>query len=103
VRARLFTFGVGYDVNSRLLDRLARDNFGQSEYVRPDEDIEAHVSRVYNRISSPVLTDVAVQFEFDELRSEEGSPINRRYPDDVHDLFEGEQLVILGRYRKPGA
>ena len=45
VRARVFTFGVGYDVNSRLLDKLARENFGQSEYVRPDEDIEAHVSQ----------------------------------------------------------
>ncbi len=46
----MFTFGVGYDVNSRLLDRLSRENFGQSEYVRPDEDIEAQVSRLYNRI-----------------------------------------------------
>ena len=37
----MINFGVGYDVNSRLLDRLARDNYGQSEYVRPDENIEA--------------------------------------------------------------
>ena len=47
VRARLFAFGVGYDVNSRLLDKLVRENFGQSEYVRPDEDIEDRVSRLY--------------------------------------------------------
>ena len=32
----MFAFGVGYDVNSRLLDKLARDNFGLSEYVRPE-------------------------------------------------------------------
>lgn len=102
VRARLLPFGVGYDVNSRLLDRVARENFGLSEYVRPEEDIEAHVAKVYNRIASPVLSDVAVNFEFDNVRVEEGSPINRQYPARVFDLFEGEQLVIAGRYKKTG-
>ena len=58
IRARLFAFGVGYDVNSRLLDRLARDNFGRSEYVRPNENIETAVSSLYRRIGAPVMTDV---------------------------------------------
>jgi Ca-activated chloride channel family protein len=102
VRARIISLGVGHDVNSRLLDRLVRENYGQSEYVRPDEDIEAHVSRVYGRISSPVMTDVAVKYEFDERREEEGRPINRVFPKEVRDLFAGEQLVLVGRYRKPG-
>lgn len=103
VRARVLPFGVGYDVNSRLLDRLARDNFGMSEYVRPDEDIEAHVARVYQRIASPVLTNVAVKFEFDGIRPEDAPPINRQYPKEVFDLFDGEQLILVGRYAKPGA
>jgi Ca-activated chloride channel family protein len=102
VRARVISFGVGYDVNSRLLDRISRTNFGQSEFVRPNEDIEEHVSRLYNRISSPVLTSVKVHFEFDALPVEAGPPINRFYPRDSHDLFEGEQLVVVGRYKKPG-
>jgi Ca-activated chloride channel family protein len=102
VRARILSMGVGYDVNSRLLDRLVRENFGQSEYVRPDEDIEAHVSRLYNRIDAPVMTDLAVKWEFDQVRSEEGEPINRVLPNMIHDLFEGEQLVLVGRYRKSG-
>jgi Ca-activated chloride channel family protein len=102
VRARVISFGVGYDVNSRLLDRISRTNFGQSEFVRPNEDIEEHVSRLYSRISSPVLTAVKVHFEFDALPIEAGPPINRFYPRDSHDLFEGEQLVVVGRYKKPG-
>src|SRR5262249_23478893 len=93
----------GYDVNSRLLDRISRDNFGQSEYVRPDEDIEAHVSKVYGRISSPVMTDVAVNFEFDGVKPEDGPPVTRIYPKTVNDLFEAQQLVLVGRYRKTGA
>jgi Ca-activated chloride channel family protein len=100
---RLINFGVGYDVNARLLDRLSRENRGQSEFVRPNEDLEAHVSRLYEKISSPVMTDVAVDFEFDEAKVEEGKPVNRVYPGSVTDLFEGEQLVIVGRYKKHGA
>jgi len=102
VRARIFTFGVGYDVNSRLLDKLVRENFGQSEYVRPDEDIEDRVSKLYNRIESPVMTDVQITFDLDEVKTEEGKPINRLYPKGSFDLFAGEQLVVVGRYKKPG-
>ncbi|MCA9203835.1 MAG: VWA domain-containing protein [Planctomycetales bacterium] len=100
--ARVVSFGVGYDVNSRLLDRISHDNYGQSEFVRPDEDIEAHVSRLYSRISSPVMTDVAVDIDVEGAKVEEGKAINRIYPREVHDLFAGEQLVMVGRYRKPG-
>ncbi len=102
VRARVLPFGVGFDVNSRLLDRIARENFGLSEYVRPDEDIEEHVARVYGRIGSPMLTDVNVAIEFDAVRPEDGPVINRQYPRQVFDLFEGEQLVLVGRYKKTG-
>ncbi len=101
-RARLISLGVGYDVNTRLLDRLSRAGHGQSEFVRPDEDIEAHVARLHNRISAPVMTDVAVTFDLEGVRVEDGTAVNRVYPREVHDLFEGEQLVLVGRYKKPG-
>jgi Ca-activated chloride channel family protein len=102
VRARMFVFGVGYDLNARLLDKLARENFGLSEYVRPNEDIEAHVSALYNRIGAPVMSDVKIKFDVEGARTEEGELITRRYPKEVTDLFAGEQLVIVARYKKPG-
>lgn len=103
VRARVLAFGVGYDLNSRLLDRLVRNNFGQSEYVRPDENIETHVARIYQRIESPVLTDVTIRLEGDAQPVENGPPFSRVYPKEVVDLFAGEQLVLVGRYRATGA
>jgi Ca-activated chloride channel family protein len=103
LRARIINFGVGYDVNSRLLDRLSRDNFGQSEYVRPDENIEASVSRMYARLSAPVLSNVQVKIEVDLATTETGPVVNRVYPKDVYDLFAGEQLVLVGRYKHPGS
>ena len=83
-RARVFCFGVGYDVNARLLDRLSGGNSGTSEYVKPDEDIETHVGRFYSKMTSPVLTDLRLELA--------GIDINRTYPRDVPDLFEGGQV-----------
>jgi len=98
VRARIFSMGVGYDVNSRLLDKLARSGYGQSEYVRPNEDIEEHVSRLYNRIGAPALTNVKIKFDVEGARQ----PVNRVYPREIYDLFAGDQLVLVGRYKKSG-
>jgi Ca-activated chloride channel family protein len=92
--ARVFSFGVGYDVNARLLDRVSGGNGGTSVYVKPDEDIEAHVSRFYEKLTSPVLTGIAVEMP--------GTDTNRVYPRDVPDLFQGGQLVLVGRYRDSG-
>src|SRR6266478_2476719 len=55
---RLFTFGVGYDVNTALLDKLAADNGGVADYVEPKEDLEVKISNFFAKINSPVLTDV---------------------------------------------
>ena len=103
VHARLFAFGVGFDVNSRLLDRLSSEQRGQSVYVRPNESIEAHVSALYTKIGSPLLTDLAVNFEFDRvIPASSASPILRTYPRQLTDLFQGEQLVYVGRYKYGG-
>ncbi|MDR1053770.1 MAG: VWA domain-containing protein [Planctomycetaceae bacterium] len=99
--ARIFAFGVGYDVNGRLLDRIARSNRGQTEYVKPDENIEDRVSRMYNRISSPILTDVTFNV-VNKNDEKQKYTTNRIYPNGNFDLFSGEQLVIVGRYSKAG-
>jgi Ca-activated chloride channel family protein len=103
VGARLFTFGVGFDVNSRLLDRLAREERGASIYVRPNENIETHVAELATKISAPLLTDISINIEFDEHRSaSEPAAISRTYPKQLTDLFQGEQLVYVGRYKPSG-
>ena len=91
VEARLHVFGVGYDVNSHLLDRLAKDNGGSVTYVQPGEDLELALSGFYNQIASPVLTNVAVTFE--------GLETSDLYPQQVPDIFQGSSLLLAGRYR----
>jgi Ca-activated chloride channel homolog len=101
MRARVFAFGVGYDVNSRLLDKLARTNFGLSQYVRPNENIEATVSALYRKIGAPVMTGVTVSVDV-EGAGAAAPAVNRIYPKGEFDLFAGDQLVLVGRYHQPG-
>lgn len=88
---RIFSFGVGYDVNTKLTDGLARDGRGHSDYVKPGENLEDAVSALYTRISSPVLTDVEIDFG--------GAEVHDIYPNPVPDLFQGDQIVLFGRNR----
>jgi Ca-activated chloride channel family protein len=92
---RLFTFGVGYDVNTILLDTLSKEMGGRSTYVLPEERIDEAVSAFYQGISLPVLTNVDLEFEGDTVTDE-------IYPFPLPDLFAGEQLVVVGRYRNGG-
>ncbi|UCF40212.1 MAG: VWA domain-containing protein [Gemmatimonadota bacterium] len=90
-RARVFAFGVGYDVNTYLLDRLSAAGRGATQYVQPGEDVERALSVLAAKIQHPVLTDLALvdaPVELEEI-----------YPGTLPDLFAGEELVVFGRYR----
>lgn len=97
---RLFTFGVGYDVNTDLLDSLSGDLGGRSTYVSPDERIDEKVSGFYAGISTPVLAQVSVA-----VQDAAGQPVllGDSYPYPVPDLFAGEQMVMAGRYAPDAA
>jgi len=87
--ARLFTFGVGYDVNTKLLDALAEENRGTSDYVAPEQDIELVVGALGQRIAAPVMTNLKLNFA--------GAMVNDVYPKVLPDIFRGSQLVVFGR------
>jgi Ca-activated chloride channel family protein len=93
---RVFTFGVGDDVNASFLDQLAEQTRALSTYVRPAEDIEAKTSALYAKISNPVLANLKLtttaDIRFDDM-----------YPVQLPDLFHGNQLIVMGRYSGKGA
>ncbi len=94
---RIFCFGIGNDVNTHLLDRIADATRAASQYVLPDEDIELKVSSFYDKVKEPVLTDVKLTFGGDGIRA------TQLYPSSLPDLFKGETLLVFGRYRGDGA
>jgi Ca-activated chloride channel homolog len=88
---RLFTFGVGYDVNTVLLDGLGNENRGAVAYIEPKEDIEVKVSNFFAKVNNPVLSDLKIDWG--------GVETELVYPRETPDIFHGSQLVLVGRYR----
>ncbi|HXG08447.1 MAG TPA: VIT domain-containing protein [Gemmataceae bacterium] len=93
---RIFTFGVGHDVNASMLDQLADQTRAVSTYVRPEEDIEVKVSSLHNKISHPVLANLKLEVQGSDVSLVE------MYPPQLPDLFHGGQLTVLGRYSGQG-
>ncbi|HET7114162.1 MAG TPA: VIT domain-containing protein [Pyrinomonadaceae bacterium] len=87
---RLFTFGVGYDVNTTLLDKLAAENGGVADYVDPKEDLEVKVSNFFTKVNYPVLTDLQIDMG--------GAKTDLMYPRSIPDVFRGSQVALIGRY-----
>ena len=91
---RLFSFGVGDDVDTILLDTLSSEQHGRTTYVRPGQALNEAVSGFYAGITAPVLADVDLTVD--------GVTVEDIYPAPLPDLFAGSQLVALGTYRDGG-
>src|SRR6266496_2875381 len=92
--ARVFAFGIGNSVNRFLLDGMAKYGRGEVEYVALNDDGSAAARRFYERVRSPLLTDISVVWN--------GLPVADVYPKTIPDLFGAKPLVITGRYTASG-
>lgn len=94
--ARIFSFGAGNGVNRAFLDRLARENRGISTFIQRDEEIKNEMTRLYDRISMPVMVDLSLDIQGP------GIQVLSMYPKQLPDLYQDNQVVILGRYKGEG-
>ena len=88
--ARVFSFGIGNSVNRFLLDKMAEAGRGAVEYVSLADKADEAADRFYERVRSPLLTDLYVDWG--------GLPVADVYPTRLPDLFSGQPLIITGRY-----
>lgn len=91
---RLFALGVGDDIDVRLIDDLAQQHRGARDFVRNQEKIELKVDALCQKIARPALTDVEVRCA--------GLDAFDVHPTRTRDLFCGEMLQVVGRYRNSG-
>lgn len=94
---RVFTFGVGFDVNAPLLEKIASESRGRAEFVLPKEDVEVKVGKVFNQLTGPVLADPRLRV----TDADGGTAVGRTrdiLPQKLPDFFEGDHLVLLGQY-----
>ena len=94
LKSRVFVFGVGNDVNTELLDRISSESRGTSVYVSENDNLEVAISSYYEKISSPLLSDIEIDFT--------GIKVKDTYPRMLPDLFKGSQLLQIGRYKGEG-
>ncbi len=92
--ARIHVLGVGTQVNTHLLDKIAEDNRGSREYATEQEELEIKLGGLVSRLSSPVLTGVKLAID--------GMTPRDQYPNRLPDLFRGGELLVLGRYESAG-
>jgi Ca-activated chloride channel family protein len=93
-RTQLFAFGVGYDVDTTLLDALATEFTGSSHYVTPEQRIDTEVARLWEKVSTPVLSEVEIAID--------GVETWDLAPAGVPGIFAGSQALLAGRYEGEG-
>jgi len=92
--ARLFSLGVGSSVNRHLLANMARLGRGEAQFMRYDEAPGPFVKKFYRRVRNPVLTDIRLDWQ--------GVEVFEQTPAQIGDLFDGQPVLVHGRYRDPG-
>lgn len=99
---RVFTFGVGHDVNAPLLSGIAEESRAAATYIQPGEDVEVKVGQVFARLDGPVLTSPVFLSMFgqniDGGLTDGFAPTRKVMPGAMPDFFKGDQMIILGQY-----
>jgi Ca-activated chloride channel homolog len=93
--ARVFAFGIGTAVNRFLLSKMSEEGNGEVEFVTNATEAEAAADRFYERVHSPVLVDISIDWN--------GLPVTDVYPKQVRDLFSAKPIIITGRFTQPAA
>jgi Ca-activated chloride channel family protein len=92
--ARVFAFGIGSSVNRFLLDKMAEAGLGEVEYVSLSDDGSAAARRFHERVRTPLLTDISIDWN--------GLPVTDIYPQRIPDLFGAKPVILTGRYTAAG-
>ena len=92
---RVFTFGIGDDINTHLLDKITEETKAYRSYISEEEDIEVKISNFYTKVSSPILTDVKINFSAN-------GKVRNVFPRDIPDIFKGSSVTVLGRFEGTG-
>ena len=92
---RIFTFGIGEEINTHLLDKITEESRAYRSYILPEEDIAMKISNFYTKISAPVLTDLYIE-------NSKNVELFDIYPKQIPDIFKGSSLMVFGKYKGRG-
>src|SRR5690606_381200 len=64
------------------------------DYILSEEDIAKKISSFFDRVGSPIMTNVTMDFG--------GLEVKDTFPRQIKDIYRGEQIVVYGRYTGHG-
>ena len=93
-QVRLFTIGVGQDVDQGFLTSLAEEHRGEAYFLSEEGDIEAALQDLFESFTFPIL--LLDELSFDQVE------IHDVHPRGLETLAAGRELFQVGRYRGGG-
>jgi Ca-activated chloride channel family protein len=94
-RCKIFPVAIGSDINTHLLDKLAEQTRTFRTYIAANENVESGIARFYDKIQSPVLSSLRLNFS-GAVRA------SQLYPHELPDLYQGSALTVCGLYQGSG-
>jgi len=91
--ATVNVLGIGQNLNDQLLNQLAFQNAGLYSNITDIDNLSSIINDFYTSIQSPILLNTQITF----------SPniVSEVYPNPIPYVFQGQQLIISGRYNEP--
>jgi Ca-activated chloride channel family protein len=91
---RLFTFVIGNSANQPLLERLAKDSGGFAMNISNADDILGRLIQAKAKVLHECMHDVEIKIR--------GEKVCNVKPDNIGNLYMGQQAVLFGQYTNPG-
>ncbi|MGD9157851.1 MAG: VIT and VWA domain-containing protein [Desulfobacteraceae bacterium] len=87
----VFAFGIGSSVNRYLIEGIARSGLGEPFIVTNPHEAKRTAVKFREYVSSPVLTNISVNFSDFETYDVE--------PSTIPDLFAQRPVIVFGKWR----
>lgn len=91
-KRRVFSVGVGTDLNAPLLRRLSSASGAACAFIAPGEDVEVAIADLFAKLHGPLATDLDLSVGPSRGR------VRDMLPARLPDLYAGSQLIITGQY-----
>jgi Ca-activated chloride channel family protein len=94
-KLRIFTFGIGNDLNTHLLDKISAMTNAYRSYITEEEKIDDRIQSFFDKVRRPAISNLVLSFSGDVS-------VTDQMPNTLPDLFYGQNLVIVAKVDKEG-
>jgi Ca-activated chloride channel family protein len=91
---RIYVFGIGSDVNAPTLTQIAEDSRGRAFFPSHSGEVVSAVTELFQEVKDPLFKNPYLTYS--------PNVVYDVYPTIIPDIYDGQQLMLVGRYTTPG-